>query len=155
MARIDLRDLQVGGEAQCLGEAGRAGATNVLLRDYLDGRGGLGQSLGTLRDRGDLQIHQLLDTELLQCFGGERGIRLLSEPRPRNADQTHHEDHRRRGRNGPHVSHRSGPPGLPRFGRVEHVAHLSRETLGRKWFLEIRHSLLEHAVSDDRVVGVA
>src|SRR2546426_5717495 len=37
LARIDLRDLQVGGEAQCLGEAGRAGATNVLLRDHLDG----------------------------------------------------------------------------------------------------------------------
>jgi len=41
------------------------------------------------------------------------------------------------------------------LGRVQHLAHFARETLGRERLLEIRRSFLEHAVSDHRVVGVA
>jgi len=45
-AGIHLRELQIGGEAEGLGKARRAGAPNVLLRDHLDRGGGLRQSLG-------------------------------------------------------------------------------------------------------------
>ena len=42
-----------------------------------------------------------------------------------------------------------------RFGRVEHLADLAQERVRRERFLKERHAGLQHAMVDDRVVGVA
>lgn len=58
---IDARDFQIGGQAQGLGDGGRAGAADIVGRDHEDGSRGAVERLGPARHRGDLDLAQLLD----------------------------------------------------------------------------------------------
>lgn len=63
---VDLGDFQVVRQAQRFGNARGTGATDVLCGDDLDGSGGLQQLLRFLGDRGHLDVHQIIETQLLQ-----------------------------------------------------------------------------------------
>ena len=83
--RVDLRHLQIVGEPQRFGNAGGAGAADVLRGDDLDRGGGLQEPLGLLGDGRHLDVHQLLDAQALELAsrGGLRrrvGVRLPGLP---------------------------------------------------------------------------
>src|SRR5439155_26086662 len=66
LVRINLGHFQIRGQAQRLGDAGRAKTMNVFLRDYLNGRSGLKESFRALGNRSDLNIHELFQAQSLQ-----------------------------------------------------------------------------------------
>src|SRR5207247_3996626 len=76
LTRIDLCDLQIRGEAECLRKTGGTRLTNVLLRNHLDRRGCLGQSFGPSGYRRHLDIHQLIQG---QPFQGLKRVTLLPQ----------------------------------------------------------------------------
>ncbi len=67
--RARLRDLQVGGEPQRLGQARHARAPDIVRGDDEDRSGSVGEALGFFRDRRDLEIRQLLKAEIDQLAG--------------------------------------------------------------------------------------
>ena len=87
LARVELVHLQVGGQPEGLGQAGRAGATDVVPRDDLDGGRGFRQVFGTPRHGADLDGHQLLEAHILERAGRGQGVRSLSR---RAGDEDEH-----------------------------------------------------------------
>ena len=78
---ILLGHLKVVGQAQRLGNARGPRVDDVLVRDDLDRGGGVEELLGFLGDGGHLDVHQLLDAQLLQVHdraGGRRLRRCMS-----------------------------------------------------------------------------
>ena len=65
---VELRDFEVGREPQHLGDAGGARADDVVVADHVDRGGRVAERLGRLRDRGDLDVGELLDRQVAQVF---------------------------------------------------------------------------------------
>jgi hypothetical protein len=79
---VDASDLEAGDDAKGFRHAREAAAPKILGGDDGDGGGGEMLALGLLRDRGDLDVHQVLERELEQVVRrGNRGTRDQHEQR--------------------------------------------------------------------------
>src|SRR6267142_1707121 len=75
-AVVDLGDFEAGGHTQSLGDAGCAGAANVILGDHRDGGGRLADGALAAGNGGDFDVHELDVHELVEghLFVGRWGF---------------------------------------------------------------------------------
>ena len=89
---VDARDFQIGRQPQGFGQVDRAGAANVLARNHVNGRRGLGQQLGSARHGCDLDLGKLLDGQGGQVGGAGRhllGANRRDQQKTSQHTQTH------------------------------------------------------------------